>query len=301
MTSTNPHPKRPRDSLGTTGGQTKRALVKLPQDVADNPFHDTFMGFREDLDEHHDRRERVIKASRDITALSKKMIFTLQRVRTPGRPLPPNLEKDYTTRLSQIHEIFAALSPDLQFLNAYRYQRQISGGIQEYIEAISFHHYLQTRQIISHAAAQASIPGNIELTQADYILGLFDFVGEVMRIGITMIATGGMKNMRDVKEGGSFNSEDILQDLRELRLAFEALGSAGGGLAKEVEKKMGVMRTCVEKVETAVYGLIVRGSERQAGWVMDMPIMPIDVRGGGRDDGEQRARGRGGDMDAYEE
>jgi hypothetical protein len=36
-------------------------------------FHDMFEGFRDELDEHHDRRERIIKASRDITALSKKM------------------------------------------------------------------------------------------------------------------------------------------------------------------------------------------------------------------------------------
>lgn len=32
-----------------------------------------FETFRDELDEHHDRRERIIKASRDITALSKKM------------------------------------------------------------------------------------------------------------------------------------------------------------------------------------------------------------------------------------
>lgn len=32
-----------------------------------------FTFFRTELDEHHDRRERIIKASRDITALSKKM------------------------------------------------------------------------------------------------------------------------------------------------------------------------------------------------------------------------------------
>jgi hypothetical protein len=44
-----------------------------------NPFMPMFLTFRKELDEHHDRRERVIKASRDITALSKKMIFSLQR------------------------------------------------------------------------------------------------------------------------------------------------------------------------------------------------------------------------------
>jgi len=38
-----------------------------------SPFMPMFEQFRSDLDEHHDRRERIIKASRDITAASKKM------------------------------------------------------------------------------------------------------------------------------------------------------------------------------------------------------------------------------------
>ena len=38
-----------------------------------SPFMPMFETFRSELDEHHDRRERIIKASRDITALSKKM------------------------------------------------------------------------------------------------------------------------------------------------------------------------------------------------------------------------------------
>jgi hypothetical protein len=35
-------------------------------------FQSIFENFRNELDEHHDRRERIIKVSRDITALSKK-------------------------------------------------------------------------------------------------------------------------------------------------------------------------------------------------------------------------------------
>ena len=38
-----------------------------------SPIISIFEGFRNELDQHHDRRERIIKASRDITALSKKM------------------------------------------------------------------------------------------------------------------------------------------------------------------------------------------------------------------------------------
>lgn len=40
---------------------------------ADSPYLPMFKAFRAELDEHHDRREKVIKASRDITASSKKM------------------------------------------------------------------------------------------------------------------------------------------------------------------------------------------------------------------------------------
>ena len=38
-----------------------------------SPFMPMFEVFRNELDEHHDRRERIIKASRDITGASKKM------------------------------------------------------------------------------------------------------------------------------------------------------------------------------------------------------------------------------------
>lgn len=38
-----------------------------------SPIISMFEHFRNELDEHHDRRERIIKASRDITAASKKM------------------------------------------------------------------------------------------------------------------------------------------------------------------------------------------------------------------------------------
>jgi hypothetical protein len=41
-----------------------------------SPFMPMFEFFRAELDQHHDRRERVIKASRDITASSKKMFVT---------------------------------------------------------------------------------------------------------------------------------------------------------------------------------------------------------------------------------
>ena len=40
---------------------------------------DAFAAFRDELDEKHDRRERLVKASRDVTNQSKKVIFQLHR------------------------------------------------------------------------------------------------------------------------------------------------------------------------------------------------------------------------------
>jgi hypothetical protein len=39
----------------------------------DSPYIAMFEAFRSELDEHHDSREKITKASRDITASSKKM------------------------------------------------------------------------------------------------------------------------------------------------------------------------------------------------------------------------------------
>ena len=46
---------------------------KGDNETSTSPYLPMFEHFRAELDEHHDRRERVIKASRDITAAAKKM------------------------------------------------------------------------------------------------------------------------------------------------------------------------------------------------------------------------------------
>jgi hypothetical protein len=57
----------------------KRSHDGAEKEQKSSTFHSfmpMFEFFRGELDQHHDRRERVIKGSRDITALSKKMFVT---------------------------------------------------------------------------------------------------------------------------------------------------------------------------------------------------------------------------------
>jgi hypothetical protein len=55
------------------GGHKKGAGQQKTVPVVRNEYTRLFERFRDELDQHHERREKIVKASRDITALSKKM------------------------------------------------------------------------------------------------------------------------------------------------------------------------------------------------------------------------------------
>lgn len=205
------------------------------------------------------------------------------------------MAKDVARRKEEISALFGSIAPDLIGINAWRYQRQISGAIQEYVEALSFEHYLTVQALVTPDGVARSITSGVQLTADDYVLGIFDLVGEMMRFAITQIATLGYLPGRQGPQapgeppsnpadtGPDNAGRDILGDLRSLRSAFESLNTKtlGGayGLAKDIEKKMEVMKTSVEKVEMAAYGVILRGRERPKGWVP--PLADEPMSGGG--------------------
>ena len=79
-----------------------------------------FTQFRDKLDAHYDRRERLVKISRDITAHSKKMIFSLQRVQGEVTALPPNIRKEVENREAEIQTLLEKAGLDLLGPNADR-------------------------------------------------------------------------------------------------------------------------------------------------------------------------------------
>jgi len=193
---------------------------------------------------------------------------TICRVRTLKEPIRPNVAKSIKQHYDTIEAQLTVIAKDLQGINAYRYSRQISWGLQEFMEAITFQHYLETQRLMSYQEAQARVKAmtngqNVMLTVDDYILGLFDMVGELMRFAITVMATSGELPSKD--------GHDVLSDLRELRASLESLETnKGSWFSLDVGKKMPVMQECVEKVEKALYDLMVRGAERPKGWMPEM-------------------------------
>jgi predicted translin family RNA/ssDNA-binding protein len=112
-----------------------------------------------------------------------------------GNGLPKWSEKKNAEFWNTISKQYISIKPDLQDVNAFRYAHNITGGSQEFIEALSFEHYLATQQLISYHDAQAHLTkisgpenGLIFLSPEDYLLGILDMTGELMRFAITSIA-----------------------------------------------------------------------------------------------------------------
>lgn len=213
-------------------------------------------------------------------------------MRTLNQPLPQHIVKSNAQYYSTISSAYASISKDVQNLNAYRYARQVSGGNQEYIEAASFEHYLTTASLLSYEDAKAKVrsldaegPG-VDLGYEDYVLGIYDMTGELMRFAITTMATSGelpspVPKQDDMEVDFSSQQRNVLTDMRALRSALESLNTSGTGhFGKDADKKADVMRQSVEKVERALYGLTVRGAERPKGWMPDLSEgRPVEVEG----------------------
>lgn len=219
----------------------------------------------------------------------KPQLTTSFSLRALNQPLPPPITKSNTPYYTTISTSYASISHDLQNLNAHRYARQISGGHQEYIEAASFEHYLTTGSLLTYEDAIAKVraldsegPG-VGLGYEDYVLGIYDMTGELMRFSITAMAMNGAlptptptptassNDAMELDSASAPSQRTILTDLRQLRSALESLNtSATGPFGKEADKKADVMRQSVEKVERALYGLTVRGAERPKGWMPDL-------------------------------
>lgn len=209
-------------------------------------------------------------------------IFSLLRAKTVGRPLPEHLEKEFRLRLEEVKAIIRPVLPDIQGVNRYRYQFR---GLEEYVEAVSLYHYLRHQALITPKQAVKLLGPDIqfELTFNEYMGGVFDLFGEMMRFATNMaglcstLTPAGLNSQVAVveeKEGETMDIDDpsnrqsILNDMQELGSCVELLPFSKA--QKSTREKLDVMRSSIQKVERLGYGLVVRGSERQVGWMPDL-------------------------------
>lgn len=150
-------------------------------------------------------------------------------------------------------------------------------GLQEYIEAVTFHDYLMNSSLPSWTKIQADLnytnidvsteyerpnttvtEDNSENTRSagslktfvspvDYILGVADLTGELMRKCINNLGSGDME--------GCYQTCTFV---REIYSGFLSVSCTG---FKDIARKIVTLRQSLSKMENACYMIHVRGSE----------------------------------------
>lgn len=215
-----------------------------------SPIIASFRAFREELVSRYDKHERLVKCGRDVTIHSKRVIFLLQRVAGAEDSEKPFEEAE--AKFSEVKDFLKKIAEELVDEDALMFCRAYSPGLQEYIEALSFYHFLKTGSLISYEEVKEDLQfredavAHLRVSPLDYILGIADLTGELMRLCINSAASGDRST-----------PFDVCQFLRLIHDSFVTLGNCD----REVAAKLRVMKNSLAKVESACYTLRVRGSE----------------------------------------
>lgn len=138
------------------------------------------------------------------------------------------------------------------------------------MEAALFFHYLRDGRLMSFTESQewltfeartadnahaemgvAEDASNLfPLTIGDYVLGVADLTGELMRRAVNAVGNGN----RTIPFS-------LLHFLRDVQTCFVALKVAGNHLNRGVQNKVKTLNECVSKVERVCYNVKIREAE----------------------------------------
>ncbi|CAK1550910.1 unnamed protein product [Leptosia nina] len=233
----------------TLSSVAKETATSLPED---SPVLQMFKIAAHKLNDRQDRHERLVKLSRDVTIESKRIIFLLHSAITKT-----SAEKSIHEAKERLQKLIQGplkgIGLELENSPAHLHSRAVTPGFQEFIEARMFCSFMENKLLITWPEVQKELEYKEEdrtvitmVPQLDYMLGLADLTGELMR-----------KAINSISSGDSEECFDSCQAVRDLYTGY--LGIFGTG--KELARKLSTTRNNVFKVESAVYALRVRGGE----------------------------------------
>ncbi|EFC38428.1 predicted protein [Naegleria gruberi] len=227
-------PKKPR--------QYKHAVEKLFDDYSNS------------LDDSNNRKERIYKATRDVTIEAKQIIFNLHRY-DPKQGNKEEILKEAKEKIDSIvneHLSIVKKEIDEKFSEYFwKYARSYSFGLQELIEAISFYYYIKDGSLVTCENIEKDT--NFPVSRLDYLLGISDLTGELMRFATN-----------------HFTVETIPPSVKdfmsELFSHFQNLLVTCKGLSpyeeKDLKNKIEIMETSLSKVEKLCYNITLQKNDK---------------------------------------
>ncbi|THF94702.1 hypothetical protein TEA_015564 [Camellia sinensis var. sinensis] len=250
---------------------TLQSATKRPRTItttAESSMRDAFAKYADCLNEltdhpadpkhaiaNNDKRERVVKASRDITINSKKVIFQVHSAdvatlfsynRMSKHNKEEVLEKAEKDLAAVTDQYVARLVKELGGTDFWKLRRAYSPGVQEYVEAATLFKFCKTGTLLNLGEINGillplSDPSldPLQINVLDYLLGLADLTGELMRMAIGRISDGELEY-----------AEKICRFVREIHRQLTLLAPDMDD-SNEMKTKMDTMLQSVVKIENA--------------------------------------------------
>lgn len=284
-----------------------------------------FRGYALELDSKHDRYERIVKISRDITIESKRIIFLLHTIDRDSKREAVLTEAK--TRIDTLTStLFKTIAQELEGQDPYQFLRAYRAGLQEFIEAVTFYYYLLDNslphwkaldqsfeyKIVMEAPKDENMEERMDekmeeksekmeekpeeksekveekaeetcetkektlrtlLPPPEYILGIADLTGELMRKCINNLATGDIASCH--------------QTCHVVREMYKGFLSVNGIAGKEINRKLYTLKQSLGKIENVCYMIKVRGSEIPKHMLADVASSATDEYPDEGDEGYQ--------------
>ncbi|CAH1403654.1 unnamed protein product [Nezara viridula] len=252
--------------------EKKRKYQKPPQEKKalqydKTPVTEAFEKYAMELNSKQDKSERIVKLSRDVTIASKRAIFSLHALMRSG-----NYEEDLAKITETLETVRESLLKNIAFELAgddpYQFCRNYTAGLQEYIEAVTFYHFITKGGLFNIDVIQNELTFEKKVMDQgeppqekvpllvsffDYILGVQDLTGEVMRHCINSFSA------RNLEAGNK--DCNFVKSLYTGMLLLNSYRNMHGMQGRDFMKKMSVTLQSLKKMEMACYAAHIRGSE----------------------------------------
>ncbi|XP_052187541.1 uncharacterized protein LOC127798197 [Diospyros lotus] len=251
-------PKQPH-RLHRAAETTLQSAAKRPRTMTtvaaeSSSMRSAFAEYADYLNDLNDKRERIVKASRDITMNSKKVIFQVHRISKHNQE--EVLEKAEKDLAAVTNQYVARLVKELGGTDFWKLRRAYSPGVQEYVEAATLYKFCKTGNLLNLDEINAVLlplsdhsQEPLQINVLDYILGLADLTGELMRLAIGRISDGEIEFAKKI-------CRFVREIHRELILLAPIMDDS-----YDMKTKMDTMLQSVIKIENACFSVHVRGSE----------------------------------------
>lgn len=152
-----------------------------------------FKTLKDDHDAYRSKRHELIKESSDILKEAKRTIFSVHR---------DNLD-EAARHLAEAEKHIAHIETEVKNEPNLRHEGAYKAALEEYIEAYLLLTFLKEKKI--------HIPDILEFHYEEYLGGLCDFTGELVRKAVLSVTQGKTKEITLFHDAGSGIIEQLIE------------------------------------------------------------------------------------------